>query len=201
MTGIDVSTYQGDIDWAAVKASGKAGFAYAKATEGTAFTDDRFAHNYATMKLRNVPRGAYHFFRFAADPVAQADHFLNAVPLERGDLLPMVDVEVSDGVSDIGAMVQSLAAFLQRVEGRLGGKRMVIYTGYAFWGAAMGGSDAFSGHPLWIAEYNDGAAPALPNGWNAWAIWQYSDAGSIPGIGGNVDMDRLNGEDLSPYLF
>jgi lysozyme len=198
--GIDISTFQGTIDWGAVAQSKKVDFAYAKATEGETFADDQFARNWQTMKLRSVPRGAYHFFRFAGDPIRQADHFISVVQPEKGDLLPMVDVEVDDGVKSIDAKVGALASFIGRVEKALGGRRMVIYTGYGFWNGSMGGSDAFSGHPLWIAEYNSDLQPALPAGWNSWSIWQYSDAGSIPGIAGNVDLDRLNGDTLAPLL-
>jgi lysozyme len=198
--GIDISTFQGTIDWAAVSQSKQVDFAYAKATEGETFTDDRFERNWQTMKLRNVPRGAYHFFRFKGDPVRQADHFLSVIDPQKGDLLPMVDVEVDDGIGNIETKVNALSGFINRVEKALGGSRMVIYTGYGFWNASMGGSDAFSGHPLWIAEYNNDPVPVLPAGWKNWLIWQFSDAGHIPGISGSVDVDRLNGDTLAPLL-
>lgn len=200
MKGIDISTFQGTIDWGAVAQSQQIGFAYVKATEGGSFVDDQFARNWKTSALRGVPRGAYHFFRFAIDPLKQADHFVSVISPTKGDLLPMVDVEVDDGVISVDAKVDALSTFIVRVEKALGGRHMVVYTGYGFWNGSMGGSDAFSGHPLWIAEYNDDAAPALPAGWNDWLIWQYSDAGRVPGINANVDLDRLNGESLASIL-
>ena len=60
----------------------------------------------------------------------------------------------------------------------------------------MGGTDAFSGHPFWVAEYNNDDAPTLPNGMTQWVLWQYSSSGTIPGIAGRVDLDKLNGLDL-----
>lgn len=193
MLGIDVSYAQGAIDWAGVLSQNTIGFAYTKATEGLSLVDDQFARNWQVTQQRGIPRGAYHFFHFSLDPVQQAQHFLNTVKPAKGDLLPMVDVEVDNG-ADIDVKVHTLSQFITTVERAIGGRRMLIYASYGFWNSAMGGSDAFSGHPLWIAEYNNDPQPTLPNGWNAWSIWQYSDAGSVTGISGSVDMDRLNGD-------
>lgn len=193
MIGIDISYAQGAIDWAAVAAQGEVSFVYAKATEGLTLVDDQFARNWSVTKVRSIPRGAYHFFHFDLDPVVQAQHFLAVAQPAKGDLLPMVDVEVSSG-GDIETKVGRLSQFVTTVERAIGGKRMLIYSSYGFWNSSMGGSAAFSGHPFWIAEYNNDPQPTLPGGWNTWAIWQYSDAGSIAGINGSVDLDRLNGD-------
>lgn len=193
--GIDVSSYQGFIDWAAVSSSGEVAFAYTKATEGVSVSDSQFARNWQVLsQRREIKRGAYHFFHFTSDPVAQANFFLAAANFQAGDLLPMVDVEVNDGVTDITQCVNILSQFLDCVERALGGKKVIVYTSYGFWNGSMNGSDAFSGHPLWIAEYNSDNAPTLPNGWNDWVIWQYESNGQINGITGDVDMDRLNGD-------
>src|SRR5262245_43937892 len=99
LDGIDVSHYDGAIDWAAVKASGQA-FAVAKSTEGTSYVDPTFATNWAAMKQHGVVRSAYHFFHANLDPIAEADHFLKIMgPLEPGDLPPVLDLEVDDGQS------------------------------------------------------------------------------------------------------
>lgn len=193
MIGIDISYAQGVIDWSAVAAQGNVSFAYAKATEGISIVDDQFERNWSVTRMRSIPRGAYHFFHFDVDPVAQAQHFLSVATPAKGDLLPMVDVEVPNG-DDLATKVAKLGQFITTVERAIGGKRMLIYSSYGFWNSSMGGSGAFSGHPLWIAEYNNDPQPSLPNGWNSWAIWQYSDAGSVAGINGSVDMDRLNGD-------
>ena len=189
MRGIDVSTYQGTIDWAAVEDSRFVEFVYAKATEGTFTVDDQYARNAQVCRERGIPFGAYHFFHFDPDPAIQADHFLNTAQMKSGDLAPMVDVEIMpDGLQAVKA-VEILAEFLRRAIGI----KFVIYTGFSFWNERMAGSDAFSGHDLWVAEYNDGAVPALPSGWSDWKIWQYSSTGQIPGISGAVDLDRSNG--------
>lgn len=193
--GIDISTFQGVVDFAALKGSGSVAFVYAKATEGLHEVDDQYKRNRDVARNRHIPVGAYHFFHPAADPVRQAAHFLATIG--QATLLPMVDVEVSEGCS-ASEIVASLAAFLREVDRTLPlGKRTLIYTGWAFWNDAVGGSDAFAGHPCWVAAYPDSyedtqAAP-VPTGWTRATLWQYSSTGRIPGIAGNVDLDRLEG--------
>ncbi len=193
LNGIDVSYAQGFVDWAAVAGAGIS-FAYVKATEGISVNDAQFARNWSVSKARGIPRGAYHFFRFNDDPIAQANFFLASANHQAGDLLPAVDVEVTDGVSDVTQLVQKLAAFISAVEQAVSGRRMMIYTYWGFWNSSFNGSDAFSDHPLWIAEYNNQPTPSLPNGWSNWSIWQHESNGSVTGINGDVDLDRLNGD-------
>src|SRR5580765_6643007 len=78
VTGIDVSHYQGTVDWAKVAASGRK-FGIAKATEGTGYVDASFAANWAAMANAGVIRGAYHYFHANLDPVTQAQHFVNTM--------------------------------------------------------------------------------------------------------------------------
>src|SRR5215472_10861520 len=96
LPGIDVSHYQGTIDWASVRTAGIV-FAYAKATEGITYTDPLFTNNWSAMKAAGVVRGAYLFFHSNDDPTAEADHYLSVVgTIAPGDLPPMLDVEVTD---------------------------------------------------------------------------------------------------------
>jgi lysozyme len=195
MTGIDVSDYQPGIDFAALKAGGRCGFVYSKASEGVAGTQDTFRSNHDACKAAGIPFGPYHFFRPYADAAEQAAHFLSTINGYEGQLLPMVDVEVTDGFS-AAAIIAALATFNAAVEKTLGGKHIVIYTGLAFWNDEMGGTSDFSGHPLWVAEYNDDEEPTLPSGFTDWVLWQFSDDGTFAGVPGGVDTDRLNGSDL-----
>jgi len=195
MDGIDVSRFQGTIDWAAVKATGSVDFVIAKATEGLSLVDDQFARNLSVCKERGIPIGAYHFFHPHSDPKAQADHFLSVVDVDDLDILPAVDVELSDNVAQAG-IVQALSTFIQAIEKKTNGKRMLLYTFYSFWNDTMHGSDAFSGHPLWLAEYNQDPSPTLPLGFSNYAIWQYSKTGNIDGIAGDVDLNRLSSDSL-----
>src|SRR5262245_764947 len=96
--GIDVSHHDGTIDWSAVK-SGGIDFAIMKATESTNFVDPMFATNWAGAGQSKIVRGAYHFFRPAADAVAQADFFVqNAGIPGAGDFPLTIDLEATDGL-------------------------------------------------------------------------------------------------------
>jgi lysozyme len=198
LNGIDVSGNQGGIDFAKAATTDQVKWVYAKATEGVTFDDDHFALYHDACKKNGIPFGAYHFLRFNAvdDPIAQAQHFLNVINGREGQLIPMVDVEVADGQSK-DAITTTIAGFMGEVERTLGGKRVLLYTYYSFWQSVMGGSSAFADHPLWIAEYNSAVAPSLPGGFPDWVVWQWSSSGNVPGIGTSVDLDRLNGDDLS----
>lgn len=187
LKGIDISSYQGDVDFAAVKGGG-IDFVFAKATEGVSFVDDRFKQYHDGCKEHGIPFGAYHFLRFNCNPVVQAQHFLQTIDSCHGDLLPMVDVEVTDGAT-ASIITDRLSSFLNEVEKTLNGKRALLYTFYGFWNDTMQGSTSFSGHPLWIAEYNNDSAPTLPAGFKTFNLWQHSSQGHVPGIVGDVDED------------
>ncbi|MBL0015595.1 MAG: hypothetical protein IPP17_03940 [Bacteroidetes bacterium] len=111
--GIDVSRYQGKIEWAKVKQAGIR-FAFIKATEGTDYVDPYFAVNWDEAKDKGIARGAYHFFRPAQDGKAQAEHFLKQVKWTKGDLPPVLDLEVTDEVT---------AAAIRRGFGMAGNRR------------------------------------------------------------------------------
>jgi len=189
LTGIDVSHYQGHVDWQAVSAAGCA-FAFAKATEGTGVTDPYFAANWAGMKAAGLARGAYHFFRPAEDAKQQAAHFLSTVQLAPGDLPPVLDVETNDGVAN-SAIVSGVQLWLEAVE-PVAGVTPIIYTAASFWNAHL--NDQFGAYPLWIAHYTNAPAPSpLPAGWADWAFWQYSQSLHIGGVNGAADHNYFNG--------
>ncbi|SOD03902.1 lysozyme [bacterium JGI 053] len=181
--GIDVSHYQGRIDWQAVEAEG-IGFAYMKATEGATFTDPTFRRNWAAAGETRIVRGAYHRFRASRDGAAQASHFLAVVSLRGGDLPPVLDVESTDGVSD-ARLVRGVRAWLAEVERRTG-KRPIVYTKPGFRRAHLGRS--LDDYPLWIAEYGVDSPSVDP-----WHFWQHSERGRVAGIDRAVDLDSFNG--------
>jgi GH25 family lysozyme M1 (1,4-beta-N-acetylmuramidase) len=193
INGIDISEYQGAISFGQVKASGKVDFIYLKATEGLTLTDARYDEYHTGAKANAIPTGAYHFFHFATNPVEQANNFLAKISGQEGTLLPMVDVEAasmpSGGMSAREA-VGRLGAFLDTVDGKLRGRRTLLYTGLSFWNDVMEGSDSFSGHAVWPAAYGNPPAP-VPNGWTKATLWQYTDSLSVPGIAEPVDGDLL----------
>lgn len=186
--GIDISEFQGDIDWNQVKASGVV-WAYARIDDGT-YMDTKFDQNWPAMKAAGVLRGAYQFFEPGDDPSALADIVIQKMgPLGAGDLPPMLDLEVTGGQSPavINAHIHTWMDKVQAATGRV----PIIYTGKYFWNGNVGTAD-FASYPLWIAAYVK-PCPSTPDAWNGWSMWQYSSSGSIPGISGNVDVDLFNG--------
>jgi len=187
--GIDVSHYQGTIDWNKVKGAGIE-FAYAKATQGTTSSDGKFAENWKGMGAAGVLRGAYHFYSVGTDPKAQASHFMSMAKLGPGDLPPMVDIETeSSGAESDANLIKDLHTFLDILSKHYGCDPF-IYTGPGFWNAHF--DDSFSGYPLWVAEYGV-SQPKQVKGWGVWSIWQYSQSGAVAGISGAVDEDKFNG--------
>lgn len=189
VNGIDVSPWQVNIQWPKVKIAGK-NFVYIKATEGDGYVSPVYASDWKKAGDEKILRGAYHFFRPSADPVAQADLFLKTIgSLEEFDLPPLFDWEVTDGVS-VATQIQRAKVWLERVE-RATGKIPVIYTGPAFWNA-LGNPEHFIRHSLFIANY-EVSCPNIPPPWSTWTFWQHSDEGVVSGIAGDVDLNLFNG--------
>ncbi|MHB1843918.1 MAG: GH25 family lysozyme [Deltaproteobacteria bacterium] len=186
--GIDVSSYQGAVNWSAVASSGRK-FAFAKATEGTWYQDPTFPGNWRGMKAAGIYRGAYHFFRASVSGLAQADYYLAYVgPFGPGDL-PMLDWEVTDGVSNQQNITEA-QAFVDEIKAKTG-LPTVIYSGYYFYNG-LGNPSQFAPDPFFIADYTSGC-PLVPSPWTTWTFWQYSSTGSVPGVSGNCDVDEFNG--------
>ncbi len=195
--GIDVSVYQGTIDWAAVKASGIE-FAFIRSSDGLTHPDSKFARNWAGAKSAGVIRGVYQFFQPDEDPIAQADMMLDAMgPLDPGDLPPVIDVEATAGQS-AATIAAGVRAWVDHVAAKTG-RTPIIYSGKYFWNDNVG-SDAFVTYPLWIPAYGP-VCPDLPDPWTRWAFFQFSSTGAVPGISGNVDMDYWNGDLASLVAF
>ena len=198
LLGVDVSHYNGVISWKTVAAAGIS-FAYAKATESAGVTDKKFAANWAGIKAAGLPRGAYHFFHPQNPVDAQAARFIAAVgALAPGDLPPMLDLEETSATTDewdgvpLAQRVPLALRWLQLVEQALG-RKPIVYTRRGFVLQKLGDASALAAYPLWVAHYTGAPQPALPPGWNAWTIWQYTGSGAIAGITGQVDIDRFQG--------
>lgn len=192
LEGIDISHWDGAIDWVKVKASGRA-FAFAKATEGTSYVDNTFAANWAGMKQAGVVRSAYHFFHANMDPIAEANHFLQTMgTLEAGDLPPTLDLEVTDSQS--AAKITATAIQWLDAVAAATGTTPILYTGPAFVNA-LGNPAGLENHAqLWIANWGV-SCPDVPAPFTAWPFWQYDDKGTVSGIPGAsaVDLNKFNG--------
>ncbi len=187
--GIDISHYQSFINWDTVVAQ-EVHFAFVKATEGLSMSDTMFCYNWSEMKRVGIKRGAYHFYRPTLSPREQADHFSRMVEMEYGDLPPVLDVEVLDGVSKT-ILINGIRTWLYQVEIRYNVKP-IIYTNLKFYNRILAGH--FDDYPIWIARYSF-REPTLACG-RDWHFWQYGNRGRIKGIHGDVDFNVFNGTEL-----
>lgn len=188
--GVDVSIYQGTVDWAKAHAAGVE-FGIARVSDGTGNPDTQFDANWKNLKKEGLVRGLYQFYRPNEDAVKQADLMLSMLKtaggLETGDLPPIMDIEVTGGLSP-SQIQASMKTWLDYVEKQTGRKPM-IYTA-AFMSSNVG--TGFSKYPLWVANYGP-TCPTMPSGWSDWVFWQYSDNAMYNGIGGGADGDEFNG--------
>jgi len=188
--GIDVSHYQGDIDWAEVARqqsnSYPIHFVFVKATEGASLGDDTFQKNFSSARKYGFIRGAYHFFSTKTDPLKQADFFIQTVKLDSGDLPPVLDVEPI-GRKNKQLLVRNVKIWLDRIESHYGVKP-ILYTSYKFKSKYMDDS-LFNAYPYWIAHYYVDSVQYR----GKWRFWQHTDVGSIPGIKEEVDLNIFNG--------
>jgi GH25 family lysozyme M1 (1,4-beta-N-acetylmuramidase) len=188
--GIDVSRFQGTIDWTQVQASGVV-YAWIQISRSLTDVDMQFDYNWSHAKTVGVLRGAYQRFHPGQDVLGQADLFLQKLGLfQAGDLPPMLDIEDSDGLTGT-AIAAAVGQWLDHVQAAVGVKP-IIYTGLGFWRDTVGGAD-YSQYPLWIANYS-ATCPPIPDPWTKWTFHQYSSTAHIPGITQNtVDVDKFNG--------
>ncbi len=199
--GIDVSHYQGDVDWQAVSNAGTA-FAFIKCTDSTTDKDSKFETNWAATQALGIPRGAYHFFHPEIDAVTQADFFLTCFDTSLGELPPVIDVErYKDDFAKLRCqdVIDKINAFAAAVIQKLNGT-IIIYTNPSTWEQNMCSADIFDNYGIWIAEYSD--TLDISSKWEKWNFWQYSQTGTIDGIDGNVDLNRFNGstDQFQAYL-
>jgi lysozyme len=188
--GIDISHFQGRIDWSAVMQGGIA-FAFIKATDGIGAVDPLFRANWNQARDAGVRRGAYHFFRAQQDSERQARNYLSMVKGDEGELPAVLDFELLGGASAEEAL-GGAKRWMEIVENE-GDRKPVLYTGPAFWNTSLRSSALLAEYPLWIAHYTAALEPQVPRAWRRWAFWQHSEKGSVAGVSGPVDLDRFNG--------
>ncbi len=201
--GIDVSHWQGSIDWLQVAGAGKS-FAIAKATEGVGYKDDKYDLNKAGAMANGLEFGAYHFARPENDPVREADWFVDNAAYEHGMLIPTLDLERTGGRGP-NALTDWTKAWLARVEERLGVKAMIYVSPY-FWRTNLNNTRWFADNGydvLWIAHWHvESPSPPAENwGGKGWTFWQYTSDGRVPGISGRVDLDRYRHESFTAVTY
>jgi len=194
--GMDVSSYQANVDWSAAAANG-AQFAYVKASEGTGYLNPYFRSQYSGAYGAGMVRGAYHFaLPNQASGAAQANYFVDnggGWSPDGRTLPPMLDIEYNPYAGNTcydlnpGQMSSWIADFSTTVYKRTG-RYPMIYTTTSWWNLCTGANPNFGAtNPLFIARYSTSPGP-LPAGWGYQTLWQYSDSGIFPG-----DQDVFNG--------
>lgn len=186
--GIDVSHYQGHIDWQRVAKEGGISYVYAKATEGERFYDDTHHYNITQARRYGLKVGSYHYYRPTVDIHAQLQNLTSHVLRDEQDLVPMIDIEEDRGVSE-QKFIADLTAFIKLVE-RHYGKKPLLYSGEYFYNKHFQG--LFQNYEWMMARYSS-TAPYLKDG-KSYFMWQYSDKGRIPGIPVLVDRSCMIGE-------
>ena len=197
--GIDISHYQGDIDWKMLEQTRQGRFPvkfiFMKATEGGDYADDKFLANFDSARTHGFIRGAYHFYNPQTDAGKQADFFIRSVKLESGDLPPVLDIEKKG--RDVKKLQQDLKIWLRKVEEHYGVKP-IIYASYKFKTKYLNDS-LFNTYPYWIAHYYVDSVQYQ----GEWKFWQHTDVGTLPGIEEKVDLNIFNGRlaDLEEMVF
>lgn len=183
--GIDVSVYQGDIDYEQVKAYGIE-VVYIRAGEGSDYIDPAFERNYENALNAGLKIGYYHYITASdtTEAAAQAEFFYSLIKGKTIDCYPAMDFEAFPGLSD--AEINEIALTYLETLSRLLGYPAAIYTDVnnieTLWDSSL------SQYPLWVAEYGTGT-PQRIGAWADWSGFQYSDMGKVNGIGGYVDLD------------
>ncbi len=192
--GIDVSKYQGDINWKTVASSGTQ-FAWIKATEGGDHLDQKFAQNWAEAKAAGLPRGAYHFVYWCRPPMEEMKWFEANVPVDPDALPPVLDVELTPESKtckrrlDRQTVLNDMHIMLEEME-RHYGKRPVIYTTVDFHQGLLQPDD-FANYPMWVRSTK--YSPHVKYASRKWHFWQYQSDGYVAGIPTKVDRNAFAG--------
>lgn len=185
--GIDLSHYQGEVFWEAIGDNSKMAYVYLKATEGGDRIDDKYEQNIELAHKYGLKVGSYHFFRPKTPLKLQLENFKAQCRPSQQDLIPMIDVETKQGLSN-DAFRDSLMTFLTMVE-KAYHQKPLVYTGTNFYNRYMSG--LMNGYKLMTAQYSSNE-PVLNDG-NDYMLWQYTGKGHIDGIRGYVDKSRFMG--------
>lgn len=186
--GVDVSHYQGTVDWRKLEEQ-QIAFAYIKATEGSSHVDGEFANNWKNAGATGLYVGAYHFFSFDSEAATQAELYIRTVGELSGKLVPAVDVEYygdkrnhpPESVEVVGQLREFLWILEEHYQ-----VRPVIYTTYEVYGKYVEGE--FDEYPLWIRNVY---FPPVDKA-DRWKFWQYSDTAVLDGYRGSEKCIDLN---------
>lgn len=186
--GIDVSHYQGSINWDEVVGGTNISYVYLKATEGASLVDRTYARNLAEARRVGLSVGSYHFYRPNISWKEQFDNMVSVIKMEDQDLVPIIDIEHRGSVSS-KTFIEDLRSFVEKVT-EYYGKKPLLYTYHNFYNNYLVGQ--FKDYHFMIARYRSDR-PTLNDG-KDYIMWQYTCTGSIPGIRGDVDRSKIMGD-------
>ncbi|PRZ20057.1 glycoside hydrolase family 25 protein [Flavobacterium granuli] len=188
--GLDVSEYQGEVDWSEVDSLENKypiDFVFVRATVGNDRLDRKFKENWLGAKKQKLIRGAYHYYRPNENSLEQAELFIKTVSLQKGDLPPVLDIEKLPENQSIERLKLGLKRWLKAVEAHYKVKP-IIYTGERYYDDFL--KEEFSDYLFWIANYNFYREKMDED----WLFWQFTEKASVSGIKGNVDVNIYNGD-------
>lgn len=188
--GIDISCYQGIINWK--KLDTNINFIICKATEGVTILDTKLKSNWVNIKCI---KGTYHFFRPEVSGIKQADFYIDNICLSKGDIKPIIDIEYTyrwryKRYNKI--YVSHFVEMIDEIKKRTG-QEPIIYTSASFWNTFIK-PYYDKNHILWIADYHHDD-PIIPTSFSDWTIWQWSCRGVVSGIPTYVDVNYCNNLD------
>lgn len=185
--GVDVSHYQGDINWETIAAQDIT-FAFIKATEGSGMVDDCFAVNWENARAAGLYTGAYHFFSFDSGGDTQAENFITTVPYEADAMPPVIDLEFyrSHNLPSTEEVQDNLRILLDAMKEHYG-KTPIIYTTNQCYDEYLKGTDME--YTLWIRSIFTPPSSSLEPDW---CFWQYNPRGILEGYEGDEQFIDLN---------
>ncbi|KAF2333096.1 glycoside hydrolase family 25 protein [Flavobacterium daemonense] len=190
VVGIDVSEFQGEVDWDEVEILDEkypVQFVFIRATAGNDRVDGQFKRNWKGAKENKIMRGAYHYYRPNENSIEQADLFIKTVKLQKGDLPPVLDIEKLPKNQPLDSLKKGLKRWLTKVEKHYQ-VRPIIYSGERYYSDFL--KEEFSEYLFWIANYNFYREKIEDD----WLFWQFTEKASLPGIKHRVDVNIYNGD-------
>ena len=205
LLGIDVSKWQGDLDWHKARSAG-ARYAFIRAgscseVQGTIYTDYKFERN-ARIAPDFFPIGFYWYFRPNHDPIKQANYFCSLIRDKRYLLPPVVDLESSGGMAP-NEITDAAKAFIHQVYARINAW-CILYSRALWLNANTVSDDVWDLVDLWVARYINLSGPwsdgkCKPRDFDQWKFWQKSAGGNGlgPRFGAksrSIDINYFNGD-------
>ncbi|ABQ03322.1 MULTISPECIES: glycoside hydrolase family 25 protein [Flavobacterium] len=190
VVGIDVSEFQGKVDWEEVEILDEkypVQFVFIRATAGNDRVDRQFKRNWEGAKENKIMRGAYHYYRPNENSIEQADLFIKTVKLQKGDLPPVLDIEKLPKNQSLDSLKKGLKRWLTKVEKHYQ-VRPIIYSGERYYSDFL--KEEFGEYLFWIANYNFYREKIEDD----WLFWQFTEKASLPGIKHRVDVNIYNGD-------